>query len=195
MRQVVMIVVTISAFVFFFNQFIPKSDELTEAIETRIQQGQSDIKYEEGTYGTRMANIKVLLDLWAANPIFGIGMHPFWVIIPVTVEESLYAWGLSDIRWTSVLAVYGIVGFLLAIIFQLYYMVTSFRLLKKTKVVNINYFFLLIFLITLIRDSLLNYSYILTTVNLYGIGSTVAFYIANLTYVNENNPSENNKTP
>jgi hypothetical protein len=193
-RQIAMIVVTISAFLYFFNQFIPESDELTEAIEARIQQGQTDLKYEEGTYGTRLANIKVLLDLWAANPIFGIGMHPFWVVAPVTNEECVYAWGLSDIRWTGVLAAYGIIGFLIAIIFQVYYLQLSFRLLRKILIININYFFLLIFLITLLRESVLNYSYILTTVNLYGIGSFVSFYIANIIYLYEKHSGTNIKS-
>jgi hypothetical protein len=184
-RQIVIVVVTLSAFFYFFNQFIPQSEELTEAIEARIEQGQSDLKYEEGTYGTRLLNIKALLDLWAANPIFGIGMHPFWVIAPVTTEENIYAWGLSDIRWTGVLAAYGAVGFLIAIIFQIYYIIYSFRLLRKIHVLNINYFFLLIFLISLLRDSVLNNTYILTTVTLYGIGSFISFYIANIIYLSE----------
>ena len=192
-KQIVMIGVTITAFVYFFNQFIPQSEQLTEAIEARIQQGQSDLKYGEGTYGTRMANIKVLLDLWSANPILGIGMNPFWVINAVTVEENIYAWGLADIRWTGMLVVYGIVGFLIAIIFQLYYIILSFRLLKKIQLININYFFVLIFLIGLLRDLVLNYSYVLLTVSLHALGPIVSFYIANIIYFYEKQVNNNLK--
>ena len=40
-------------------------------------------------------------------------MHPLWVIKPETVEEYSYTWGFSDVGWASVLAAYGLVGFIL----------------------------------------------------------------------------------
>jgi hypothetical protein len=174
-RQVVTIMVTVSVFAYVYNQFVPRSEELTEAIEARIQQGQEDYRYGEGTYGTRMANIQALLNLWLTNPIFGIGMHPMWVIKPVTTEENIYSWGFSDVRWASVLAAYGAIGFLFAILFQLFYVIFSFRLLREIRTIDISYFFLLIFLTGMLRDTIISYSFILTTVNLFALGTLVAF--------------------
>ncbi|HEY3250082.1 MAG TPA: hypothetical protein VGK25_03085, partial [Ignavibacteria bacterium] len=168
----------------------------TEAIGARIQQGQDDLKYGEGTYGTRAANLNALLELWAANPVIGIGIHPFWLISPLTTEEAIYAWGFSDIKWAGLLAAYGTIGFLLAILFQIIFIYLCFKLLRKIKLSDINYFFLLFFLLNMLRDTLLGFDYNLITVSIYGLGSINAFFVANLVYLYEKNIKPvDNKTP
>lgn len=191
LRQVIIILVFGLVFKYFFTQVLPESEKLTSAIDARIEQGQEDAKYGEGTFGTRLANIKALIDVWYQNPVFGIGMHPLWVIKPLTAEESIIAWGFSDIKWASILAAYGIVGFAFAISFQLYYIFLTFRLLIKISDINLNYFFLLLFLIILLYDSLINYAYMLTSVNLLGLGYMISFYVANVVLLYEKEKIKN----
>lgn len=181
-RQAIIIVITLTVFLTVFNQFIPKSEELTDAIEVRIQQGQDDKKYSEGTFGTRLQNRNALIELWALNPVFGIGMHPLWVIKPTNTEEDIYAWGFSDVRWASVLAAYGAVGFLLALIFQVYYLYTGFKVLRKIKVMDHHYFFLLYFFIVMIRDTFISYEVLFTTITIFALGSVNSFLMANFVY-------------
>ena len=184
-RQVVMVSVTVAVFFYAFNKFLPEPEEMSEAITSRIEQGSDDIKYSEGTIGTRLANLKSLLNLWSANPVFGIGMHPFWVIKPVTTEEAIYYWGFNDLRWVSVLVAYGAVGLLFAIIFQIMFIYMCFKLLKRIHVMNINYFLVLMFLILMLRDSLINYMFYLTSISIYAFSSLNALFIANVIYLYE----------
>jgi len=193
-RQGIIITITLTVFLSFFNRFIPKSEELTDAIEVRIQQGQDDRKFSEGTFGTRMQNIAALVELWYNNPVFGIGMHPLWVIKPLTNEENIIAWGFSDIRWASVLAAYGVIGFLLALIFQVYYLIAGFKILRKIKTMNYSYFFMLLFFITMLRDTFINYEFIFTTLSVFALGSVNSLLIANLVYLYEKLPAKNEKT-
>jgi len=184
-KQAVVLGITIFVFIYAFNKFLPEPEELSESIQARIEQGQDDFKYGEGTLATRLANQKALFELWAANPVFGIGMHPFWVIKPVTTLEAIYAWGFSDLKWVSVLVAYGAVGFLIALAFQVYYLFQSFKLLRKVNLMNINYFFLLIFLLMMLRDSVLGYIFSLITVGINGLGIMTALYVANIVYLYE----------
>lgn len=183
LKQAVMLVGFIALVIYGFTKYIPQSDYLTDAISARIVQGQDDVEFKTGTYGTRLANIEALLELWqSTNIAFGIGMHPMWVIRAETVEENIYAWGFSDVRWASVLAAYGLAGFLIAVIFQLYYGYLAIRILVKTRNKSVSTFFVVMLVSTLMFDSLINYSYNLVSFGLWGMTSMVTFYIANLVY-------------
>jgi len=193
-KQIAVLTILIAGIVYAFTQFIPQSDYLIDAIGARIEQGQDDYKYKEGTYGTRIANITALLNLWQNGNFFtGIGMHPLWVLKPETVEESIIAWGFSDVGWASVLTAYGLVGFILAAIFQIYYFIISLKVLKRSDHSDLLIFFILVFLSKLFFDSVINYSYSGLTVGLMGFYS-VAFYIAVITYKYENIDEEYNLT-
>ena len=182
LRQVFLISVLGITLIYSFNQFIPQSDYMFEAIEARVDQGQEDWKFKEGTLGSRIANAAALVTLWSNNNIFfGIGMHPMWVIKPLTAEESIYAWGFSDVVWASVLAAYGLIGFTLAVIFQLYYLIKSFVMAKNTAYSDILIFFVILLFSKLFFDSVLNYSYKGITSGLYGFWP-VSFYVAALIY-------------
>lgn len=181
-RQIVLVVIFGIALVYAFTKLVPQSDYLLDAIEARVMQGQDDFKYKEGTIGSRLANIGALLDLWQnSNIFFGIGMHPMWVIKATTVEENIYAWGFSDIGWASVLAAYGIVGFAMAVVFQIYYFINAIRLVKISPYADLLVFFVLVFLSRLFFDSVINYSYKGLTVGLWGFGAS-SFFIAALIY-------------
>ncbi|MCC6865625.1 MAG: hypothetical protein IT280_05635 [Ignavibacteria bacterium] len=185
-RQIVILTVFAGALFYAFIKFVPQSDYIFEAIKARVEQGQTDYKYKEGTYGTRVANIAALIGLWRdGNIIMGIGMHPLWVIRPETEEETIYAWGFSDVGWASLLAAYGIVGFLLGVTYQLYYFIISFKILKKTEFNDLLIFFILVFISRLFFDSAINYSYGGLSVGLWGFWSTT-FYLAALVYKYEN---------
>jgi hypothetical protein len=182
-RQAVLIVLLLMAVIYAFTTYIPQSKYLTEAIGARILQGQEDVKYEKGTYGTRMANINMLIDLWLnSNILFGIGMHPMWVIKPETELEVFYAWGFSDVRWASVLTAYGLVGFLIAVIFQVQFFIIIFKLLRKVKTPDIYVFFLLLTISQLMFDTLINYSFFMVTVSLWGLSMRTSFYVANVVH-------------
>ncbi|MBZ0201818.1 MAG: hypothetical protein K8I03_02245 [Ignavibacteria bacterium] len=181
-RQIAIITILGGALVYAFMNFVPKSDYLVEAIGARVTQGQDDLKYNEGTYGTRMANITALLSLWQkGNILVGIGMHPLWVLGPVTVEESIYTWGFSDLGWISVLAAYGLIGFLLAVAFQIYYFVNAVRLSKISLHNDVLTFFVVMFMIRLFYDSVINYTYVGISIGLWGFPH-LAFLVAALVY-------------
>ncbi len=181
-RQIIIVSILGIALVYSFIKLVPESDYLVTAIEARISQGQDDIKFKEGTYGSRLASIGALITLWQnGNIFFGIGMHPLWVVKPVTVEENIYAWGFSDVGWASVLAAYGLVGFLLAVIYQIYYFVVSIKVVKKSKYNDILVFFALVFLSRLFFDSVINAAYVGLSVGLWGFWST-AIFLSALTY-------------
>lgn len=189
LRQIIVVSILGVGLVYAFIKFVPQSDYLFQAIEARVTQGQDDLKYGEGTYGSRLANIGALLTLWQNNNIFfGIGMHPLWVVKPVTVEENIYAWGFSDVGWASVLAAYGLIGFILAIAFQVYYFFTSAKLVKITPYNDILTFFVLVFVSRLFFDSIINYAYQGLSVGLWGFWSTaiyVSVFVYKLEYPND----------
>ncbi len=142
-RQAVIVVLFLAALVISFINFMPESDFYIDALRARILQGQEDVKYNEGTYGERGIQNNVLVKLWMkSNPLIGVGMHPMWVYRPESLEESRYYSAFSDVYWPSVLAAYGAIGLLLAIIFQFYYMRKSYKLIMKSKKIDI-YMFLL----------------------------------------------------
>lgn len=183
LRQAVVIGVLSVALIYSFIRFIPGSDYFTEALDARVTQGEDDVKYEKGTYGSRVVKNTVLLDLWInGNILMGVGMHPMWVYRPETQEEAKYYGGFSDVRWTSVLAAYGLIGFLLAVIFQVYYIFNTAKLLKRTRESDIITFFLLIMMSTLLFDSFINYSYFLISVGLWGLSYHFSFYTAVVVY-------------
>lgn len=185
-RQVIIFSVLIGGLGYAFTRFLPQSDYYVEAIGARVEQGQDDYKYKEGTYGTRLANIEALLLLWQNSNIFiGIGMHPLWVVKPETVEENIYAWGFSDVGWASVLAAYGLFGFILAVLFQVYYFILSLKVLKKSVYNDLLVFFVLVFLSRLFFDTVINISYSGLSVGLWGFFSST-FYIAALVFKYEN---------
>ena len=182
LRQIIIVVILGTGLIYGFVKFVPQSDYLISAIDARVSQGQEDLKYKEGTYGSRLANIAAMLTYWESNNIFiGIGMHPLWVVSPVTAEESIYAWGFSDVGWASVLVAYGLVGFILAILFQVYYFVTSIKIVKNTTKYDLLVFLILVFISKLFYDSVINYSYMGLTVGLWGFWST-SISIAALVY-------------
>lgn len=182
LRQIVLLVVLGVSLIYVFVTYIPRSDYLTEAIGARIEQGESDVSNSEGTYGTRLNSVNVLVGLWLNNNLlFGIGMHPMWVVRAVTQEEIAYTWGFSDVGWASVLAAYGICGFSMALFFQIYFLFTSFKIIKRTKRNDIYTFFVLMFFSRLLFDSVLNYSTQFFTTGLLGFGG-LALYIAASTY-------------
>lgn len=183
LRQAIIMVMLVVATVYVFVKFVPQADYLSEAVESRVTQGQEDVENRSGTYGTRLANIEALIGLWqSSNIFFGIGMHPMWVIRAETVEENIYAWGFSDVRWASVLAAYGLVGFLLAIIFQIYFLYASGKILVTTKSKGLLTFFVLMTFSHLLFDTVLNYSYNLTSMGLWGLSTVLSFYVAITVY-------------
>lgn len=182
LRQIFIAIVLVGGIFYAFTQFIPSSDYFFEAMGERVSQGKDDYKYSEGTYGTRIANIEALLTLWSnSNIFFGIGMHPLWVIRPETQEEVIYIWGFSDVGWASVLTAYGLVGFILAIIFQIYNFIVCLKVLKRSVYSDLLIFFTFLFLAKLFFDSVINSSYGGFTVGLWGFFSTT-FYLAALAY-------------
>lgn len=176
LKQIVMAVILFTAVLFILTQFFPQSSELTGAIESRIQQGQEDYKYKEGTYGTRVQNTEALINLWLnSNVLVGVGMHPLWVINPVTAEESIYYWGFSDLRAAGVIAAYGLIGFLIYVITQLYYGYISFKILRNTIIKDIYILFVLLFFCRIIYFSFSINIFIFT---IYGLALDLSFYIA-----------------
>jgi hypothetical protein len=184
-RQIIIFSILGVTLIYAFIKLIPHSDYMLEAIEARIIQGQEDIKFKEGTYGTRIANIQAMINLWQSTNIFvGIGMHPMWVVKPETAQEVIYAWGFSDVGWASVLTAYGLIGFILAIIFQLYYFINAAKILRQSIYNDILIFFVLVFFSRMFFDSVINFTYAGLTVGLWGFFSS-AFYIAALVYKKE----------
>ncbi len=189
-RQVALICILGTLVIITFIKFIPRSDYYMEALGARVSQGEEDYKYGEGTLGTRLASTKRLFALWInSNVLIGIGMHPLWVIKPVTVEENLYAWGFSDVKWASVLAAYGAIGFILAVIFQIYYSIVVIKILKHSRNTDIILLFVVIMFSTMFFDTIFDYSNTLITFALLGFYH-VSINIAAIAYKFE----EMNKT-
>lgn len=179
-----MILIFFSAvLVYVFVEYFPQSDYLSDAIGARVEQGQENFENQTGTFGTRLESNARLIELWSkSNIFFGIGMHPMIVTTPVTVEEANYSWGFSDVRWTSMLAAYGLVGFLLAVIFQIYYVYKTIRILMKSKKNSIYTFLALTLLFTMLFDTLINFSYNLVTVRIWGLVSLISLCLSALVY-------------
>ncbi len=187
LRQAIVIGLFSVALIYSFMRFIPGSDYITEALSARVSQGEEDVKYEKGTYGSRVVKNEILLELWLnSNVLMGIGMHPLWVYRPETQQEASYYGGFSDVRWTSVLAAYGLIGFVLSVIFQVYYIFNTSKLLKRVKEADLITFFLLMMMAQLLFDSFINYSYFLISVGLWGLSYHLSFYTAVVIYAYEN---------
>jgi hypothetical protein len=186
-RQSVLIGIFILAVIYSFNKLIPQATYLTDALEARVEQGKDDYAEEKGTYGSRLENIKALIDLWgSSNVVFGIGMHPMWVIRAVTEEEKIYVWGFSDVKWASVLAAYGISGIAIAAFFQIFFFIIALKVLKNKKNMDLFVFFSTVLISQLMFDSLINYTYNLFTLGLLGMSTSVSFCTAALIYSYEN---------
>ncbi len=189
-RQLLIVSLFASMLFFAFLQFIPESDIMVESISARVEQGRTDLKYKEGTYATRMANLSALLQLWQSGYVFfGIGMHPLWVIKPITTEENIYAWGLSDVGWAGVLTVYGLVGFALAAVFQIFLFLKSFVVCKNAKHTDLLILFVFLFLVRLFSDSVFGFTYKGLSTSIYGFGP-LCIYLAALVYKYEHPDEE-----
>ncbi|MBZ0201814.1 MAG: hypothetical protein K8I03_02225 [Ignavibacteria bacterium] len=191
-RQAIILIITSAVLIFAFIKFIPKSDYYLDALNARIFQGQDDVMYGEGTYGARVITQNdALVNLWANNDIFlGVGMHPMWVLGPESREEAIYYSAFSDVGWPGVLAAYGIVGFALALFFQIYFIFLAYKLIKKNPRVNIYTFFVTILLSKLIFDSTVGLSYIFISTTLWGFYGPLCQYIPVMIYLYEKNRSE-----
>ena len=191
-RQAVLLIVMGLFLMFAFIKFIPESDFYIDALNARIFQGQEDVKYGEGTYGTRtiMQNA-ALVQLWLDSDIFiGVGMHPMWVIGPDSREEAIYYGAFCDVTWPGVLAAYGIIGFSLAFFLQIYYMVASFRLLKRSKESTLYTLLLTFMLSKLLFDCTVGFSYVFLSTGLWGFFTGLNMYIPVFIYLYEKDKRE-----
>ena len=166
---------------------MPDTEHYFDAIKSRVFQGNDDIKYSEGTYGTRtIFQNDALLRLWYnSDKILGVGMNPMWVYRPDSFEEQVYYNAFCDVVWTGVLAAYGIIGFLLALLFQVYYIRTTYKIIKKTRENNLEMFFMVIILSKMLFDTLISFSYVFFSVGLWGLYETLAFYVAVIVFTYE----------
>lgn len=191
-RQALIIIVLSVSLVISFLRFIPESEFYVRALNSRLFQGQDDVKYSEGTYGTRIiTQNSVLVSLWEKNDLFlGIGMHPMWVVGPDTKEELLYNSAFSDVGWPAVLAAYGIIGFGISLVLQLYYMFISFRIIRNSKDQGLYTFLINLLFAKLVFDSVVGFSYILVSAGLWGFFGLLNIYLPVLVYLYEQNKSE-----
>ena len=178
---IIMLAVTLSV---TFILIIPESDYYIDAVKARIFQGQQDVKYDEGTYGTRVIlQNSSLVSLWLQNDIIlGIGMHPMWVVRPESKEEMIYYSAFCDVGWPAVLSAYGLLGFLIALAIQVYYTILSFKLLKRTKEISVYTLFLTFLLAKLLFDSVITFSYVFLSTGLWGFFLSMNIYIPILVY-------------
>lgn len=182
------ILIAMGLFLFVsFVKFIPESDFYLDALEARLFQGQDDYKYSEGTYGTRILTQNAsLIDLWSKNDLFlGIGMHPMWVLGPETKEELICYGAFCDVVWPSILAAYGIVGFLLYGFLQVYYIYISVKILKRAPDENIFTLLIMLLLAKLLFDFTFTASYVLFSTGLWGFFLAMNIYIPVLVYTYE----------
>jgi hypothetical protein len=180
LKQIGLSVILIVTVFYILIKLVPSSEDITGALQSRIEQGQEDLKYKEGTYGTRVENTAALVDLWLnSNILVGIGMHPMWVIAPVTEQESIYYWGFADLRGPGILAAYGLIGFLLFSLTQVYFGYISFKILKLTNKSDIYIFIVLLVLCRIIYFTLSINLFILT---IYGLSFDLSFYFAVIAY-------------
>jgi hypothetical protein len=182
-RQVFIFGIILVTLGYTFTKILPGSENLLESIQVRALQGQEDVKYQEGSYGERLANNSTLVEYWLqGNIAFGVGMHPFWIINPQTAEEAFLYWGFEDLTWAPVLVAYGLVGFLIYCLFQIYFMYLAFKAAKNSRESDVYTFFILMLLSSLLFASFINFSYILFTLYIFGIPSNISIYIAALIY-------------
>ncbi|HJY64895.1 MAG TPA: hypothetical protein VJ455_12120 [Ignavibacteria bacterium] len=187
-RHTIILIVLLVAVVYGFLKFIPESDYYVSALESRLTQGQEDVTYSEGTYGTRTdLQNNSLMRLWSKSNLFlGIGMHPMWVESPQSYEEYLYYIAFCDAGYMAVIAAYGLIGIFLAVIFQIQYIFVSFKLLRKITDGTINGFFITVLFAKLLFDTLICFSFVLVSFNLWGL-SYIYLYIPFFVYVYEQN--------
>jgi hypothetical protein len=182
------ILVIMGLFLFIsFMKFIPESDFYIDALEARIFQGQEDLKYDEGTYGTRILTQNAsLLNLWANSDWFlGVGFHPMWVVKPESREEQLYYSAFCDVVWPSVLAAYGLIGFILCAILQIYYIYLCIKVLKRAPNENLYTLLITLLLAKMIFDLTFTSSYVLFSTGLWGFFLQMNIYIPVLVYTYE----------
>ncbi len=184
LRQAVILVIMGISLTYAFTKFIPESDFYVDAINARIFQGQEDVKYSEGTYGTRVAmQNSALVSLWMNNDIFlGVGMHPLWVVGPDSKEEIIYYGAFCDVTWPGVLAAYGLIGFAIALIIQFYYIFIAFKIVRKTRNVTLYTFLLTLLLAKLLFDITIGFSYVFISTGLWGLFYLLNIYVPILVY-------------
>lgn len=174
------ILIIMSVFLFVgFIKLIPESDYYVDALYERVFQGQEDLKHTEGTYGTRiLTQNAALVYLWTQNDLFfGIGMHPMWVVEPQSREEQIYYGGFCDVVWPSVLAAYGLVGFLIFATLQIFYVILCYKVLKRAKNENIYTMMIMMLFSKLLFDMFFTYSFVLFSTGLWGFFQTMNIYI------------------
>lgn len=187
LRQAVLLVIMGISVSYAFIKFIPESDFYLDALNARIFQGQEDVKYDEGTYGTRviMQN-NALIYLWMNSDVFlGVGFHPMWVLGPDSREEAIIYGAFCDVSWPSVLAAYGAIGFLITLVIQFYYMYLSFKIIRYSPQVNLYTFMILLLFTKLVFDSTIGFSYVFVSTGLWGFFTGLNIYVPVLVYVFE----------
>ncbi|MEO8513380.1 MAG: hypothetical protein ABI543_07470 [Ignavibacteria bacterium] len=187
LRQAVLLIVMLISITYIFIKFIPESDFYMDALTSRIFQGQDDVKHDEGTYGTRV-NLQnsSLVYLWMNSDIFlGVGFHPMWVVGPDSREESIIYGAFSDVSWPAVLAAYGLIGLMITIIIQFYFMFLSFKIIRYSPNVNLFTFFVLLFFARLVFDSTIGFSFIFVSTGLWGFFGSLNIFVPVLVYVYE----------
>ncbi len=184
LRQVVIISILCLSILIGFIELIPESGHYFEALQARLFQGRDDIKYSEGTYGARVLfQNDALLRLWSnSDRVFGVGMSPMWVYRPESFEEQVYYNAFCDVTWTGILAAYGVIGFALAVIFQVYIIFTSYKIIKRSRENNVQLFLVIIIFSKFLFDSFINFSFALFSINLWGLYGITAFYAAIITF-------------
>ncbi|RPI17211.1 MAG: hypothetical protein EHM58_10140 [Ignavibacteriae bacterium] len=191
-RQGIIITLLAIALIICFIKFVPRSDYYIDALGERILQGKDDVTYGEGTYGTRLdLQNGSLVNLWYnSNWFLGIGMHPMWVNRPETREEQVYYGAFSDVAWPSVLAAYGLIGLGLAISIQFKYIKTAYKLLKKIKENNIYTLILTIMFAKMVFDTFISYSFLFTSISLWGLYLSLNFYFPAFIYLYEKHKTD-----
>jgi hypothetical protein len=184
LRQAIILIIMGAGIMFAFIKFIPESDFYIDALNARIFQGQEDVKYSEGTYGTRVVmQNSSLVSLWLNSDFFiGVGMHPMWVIGPDSKEEMIYYGAFCDVSWPGTLAAYGIIGFALACFIQFYYAFYAFKIIKNTKEISLYTLMLTFMFSKLLFDSTVGFSYVFLTTGLWGLFNMLNVYIPILVY-------------
>lgn len=192
-RQAIIIFISGFILIFAFIKLMPESDFYVDALNARIFQAEDDVKYSEGTYGTRviMQN-SALVSLWQKSNIFiGVGMHPMWVVGPDSKEEMIYYSAFCDVTWPGVLAAYGLIGVALALAIQFYYMFLAYKVIKVSKEITIYTFIITCLLAKLFFDFTVGFSYILFSVGLWGLFQMLNVYIPVLIYCYEDAKKKN----
>jgi len=187
LRQAVLMIIMGICITYAFIKFIPESDFYVDALSARVFQGQNDVKYDEGTYGARVVmQNNVLVNLWMNSNIFlGVGFHPMWVLGPESREEAIIYGAFCDVTWPAVLAAYGLVGFILTLIIQIYYTFISFKIIKNSPNVNLYTFILILLFSKLVFDSTVGFSYVFVSTGLWGFFTGLNIYIPVLVYMYE----------